>query len=99
MAANACSCVAGAGAELAPRASKWDLVVHVAALAGTGQGRLFLARRRTGGTKFIFLSAEVTTAAIPRAVEHGELRIEVLQHHFGGVFVLARLVLPFARLQ
>src|SRR5262249_5617675 len=129
MAANACSCVAGAafssgasdtrysptyrtpalrdclnlvasaGAELAPRASKRNLVVHVAALAGTGQGRLFLARRRTGGTEFIFLSAEVTAAAIARAVEHGQLRIEVLQHHLGGVFVLARLVLPFARLQ
>src|SRR6266566_5024702 len=90
---------ARAGAELAPRASKRNLVVHVAALAGAGQGRLLLARRRPGGTEFIFLSAEVTAGAIARPVEHGELRVKVLQHDFGGVLVLARLVLPFARLQ
>src|SRR5438876_1891290 len=90
---------ARAGAELAPRASKRNLVVHVAALAGAGQGRLLLARRRAGGTEFIFLSAELTAGAIARPVKHGELRVEVLQHDFGGVLVLARLVLPFARLQ
>src|SRR6184192_2219549 len=65
---------ARAGAELAPRASKRNLVVHVAALAGAGQGRFLLARRRAGGTEFIFLSAELTAGAIARPVKHGELR-------------------------
>ena len=38
-------------------------------------------------------------AAALAAVEHGELRVEALQHHFGRVAVLAGLVLPFPRLQ
>src|SRR6266540_1447512 len=46
-----------------------------------------------------FSRPDVATGAITRPVEHGELRIEVLQHDFGRVLVLARLVLPFARLQ
>ncbi len=32
-------------------------------------------------------------------VQHGERRVEALQHHLGGVFILAVLVLPFACLQ
>src|SRR5258708_26232778 len=43
------------------------------------------------------MAAEV--AAAPGPVQHGELRIEALQHDLGGIAVLARLVLPFAGLQ
>src|SRR5262249_41607387 len=90
---------ARAAADSGPRPSKRNLVVHVPALAGAGHGRLFLARRGTGGAEIILVGAELTPAAIAGPVEDGELRIEVLQHHLGGVLVLARLILPFARLQ
>src|SRR5262249_20165896 len=90
---------ARAAAESGTRPSKRNLVVHVAALARPGQSRLLLARGGAGGPKIILIRAQIAASAIPGPVEHGELRIEVLQHHFGGVFVLARLVLPFARLQ
>src|SRR5262245_10815379 len=90
---------ASAAADSGPPPSKRNLVVHVPALAGAGHGRLLLARRRAGGAEIILVGAEFTPAAIPGPVEHGELRIEVLQHHLGGVLVLARLILPFARLQ
>src|SRR5262249_7798756 len=33
------------------------------------------------------------------AIEHGECRVEALQHHLGRITVLPVLVLPFARLQ
>src|SRR5262249_17879522 len=90
---------ARAAADSGPRPSKRNLVVHVAALAGAGHGRLLLARRGAGGAEIILVGAELAAGAIPGPVEHGELRIEVLQHHLGGVLVLARLILPFARLQ
>src|SRR5215831_3360435 len=90
---------ARAAADSGPRPSKRNLVVHVAALAGAGHGRLLLTRRGAGGAEIILLGAELTAGAIPGPVEHGELRIEVLQHHLGRVLVLARLILPFARLQ
>src|SRR6516165_10065773 len=90
---------ARAAADSGPRPSKRNLVVHVAALARAGQGRLLLARRGAGGAEIILVGAELAAGAIPGPVEHGEVRIEVLQHHLGGVLVLARLILPFARLQ
>src|ERR1019366_5714224 len=80
-----------------------NLVVHIARLASAGQRRLALARRArsgtgTAGTEVIaaFGTGAATAAA---GIEHGELRIEALQHHFGRVAVVAVLVLPFARLQ
>ena len=39
------------------------------------------------------------TAAAAAAVEHGQRRVEALQHHFGRVFLDAGLVGPFAGLQ
>src|SRR5262245_63049840 len=90
---------ARAVADSGPRPSKRNLVVHVAALAGAGQGRLLLPRRGAGGAEIILVGAELAAGAIPGPVEHGELRIEVLQHHLSRIFVLARLILPFARLQ
>src|SRR5215510_3914096 len=80
---------AKAAADSGPRPSKRNLVVHVAALARAGHGRLLLTRRGAGGAEIILLGAELAAGAIPGAVEHGELRIEVLQHHLGRVLVLA----------
>src|SRR5664279_3180538 len=77
--------------------SERNFVVHVAGLAGAGQRRLALARHaRAAGTEVI---AAVGAGAAAAGIEHGELRIEALQHHFGRVAVVAVLVLPFARLQ
>src|SRR5262245_26646529 len=76
-----------------------NLVVHVAALAAGAHGRR-LARLSTRGTE-IAAAARVSgeIAAPAQLVEHGELRVEALQHDLGGVAVLAVLVLPFAGLQ
>src|SRR5499427_3377583 len=90
---------ARAAADSGPRPSKRNLVVHVAALAGARHSRLLLARGGAGGAEIILLGTELAAGAIAGPVEHGELGVEVLQHHLGGVLVLARLVLPFARLQ
>src|SRR5262245_3455020 len=57
-----------------------------------------LARARARGAEVVVGGAEVA-ASLPCPVEHGEVRVEVLQHHLGGVLVLAGLVLPLARLQ
>src|SRR5476651_1429819 len=77
--------------------SERNFVVHVAGLAGAGQRRLALARHaRAAGTEVI---AAVGAGAAAAGIEHGELRIEALQHHFGRVTVVTVLVLPFARLQ
>src|SRR5664279_659802 len=79
-----------------------NLVVHVPGLAGAGQRRLAFARRARSGTWAAgteVIAAVGTRAAAAAGIEHGELRIEALQHHFGRVAVVAVLVLPFARLQ
>src|SRR3954463_4189347 len=45
-------------------------------------------------------AATTTTAAFTAAaVQHGQFAAEILQHHFGGVFLLAVLVGPFAGLE
>src|SRR6266702_3727703 len=81
-----------------PCALERNLVVHVAALAA-GADRHRLTRLRTGGAEIAAtrLGAEVATAA--HLVEHGELRVEALQHDLGRVAVLPVLVLPLAGLQ
>src|SRR6266508_2162419 len=91
----AASCAAWSGR----RPSKRNLVVHFAALAGAGHGRLLLACRGAGGTEIGAIIRAGLAAALAGPVEHGELGVEVLQHHFGRVLVLAGLVLPFAGLQ
>src|SRR5438445_363945 len=72
-----------------------------AARAGCRQGRLSFARSRSGRAKFsaAFIGAEVAATAAAGPIKHGKLRVEALQHDLGRIFVLTRLVLPFARLQ
>src|SRR5262245_56875235 len=79
-------------------ASERDLVVHVVVLAaGAGHRRPALTRRRRSGRAEIAVIGAGATAAC--AVEHGQRRIEALQHHLGRITVLPVLVLPFACLQ
>jgi hypothetical protein len=61
---------------------KRNLVVEVPALAGARHGRLLLARRGLGSAGGAIAILVIVVAS--RMVEHGELRIEGLQHHLGG---------------
>src|SRR6185312_11292972 len=80
--------------------SERDLVVHVVALAATGARHCRAARRgRTGRAEIAAAVGAGARARAAAAVEHGQVRIEALQHDLGRVAVVAVLVLPFARLQ
>src|SRR5215470_8148094 len=84
--------------------SERNFVVHVLARFGARTRHGGLARRGTTATErseigAAVVGADITAATTTHAVQHGELRIEALQHHLGGIAVLALLVLPFARLQ
>src|SRR5579872_1424356 len=83
--------------------SERNFVVHFAAAAAPagagcrrdlarGAGRAELA---TGVVAAEFAAATSATSAI----EQSELAAESLQHHFGRIAILARLILPLARLQ
>src|SRR5947209_13567609 len=77
-----------------------DLVVEIAALAApAGHRGLPFARGRTGRAEVAALGVVAATSAAARAIEHGERRVEALQHHLGRVLLHALLVGPFARLQ
>jgi capsid portal protein len=58
----------------------------------------FAFRPGVTGRRAILIVAVATTiaATFVLAVEHGQRSIEVTQDDFGGVFVVAVLVLPFA---
>src|SRR5262245_35165544 len=80
--------------------SERDLVVHVATLAAAGAdgGRLARrARRADIAARARIVGTEMAATAGPVAV--AQRGIEILQPHFGGVSVLAGLVLPLACLQ
>src|ERR1700675_141063 len=88
--------------------SERNLIVHLAAPAAAargGCGRDFA--RRPGRTEITarVIGAEFTAATTraaagaASAVEQHSLAANTWQHHFGRVAVLARLSLPFARLQ
>ena len=47
----------------------------------------------------LIVGAETAAAAAAAAIEHGQRRVEALQHHLGRVFLDAALVGPFAGLQ
>src|SRR5262249_59008094 len=79
---------ARAAADSGPCPSKRNLVVHVAALAGAGHGRLLLTRRGAGGAEIILLGAELTAGAIPGPVDHAHLRIAVLHPPLGLLLAL-----------
>src|SRR6266567_4182899 len=83
-------------------ASERNLVVEVVAL-GARHRRLALARRgRSRRAEIAGLTGIGPGSAAPAgssAIEHGELRVEALQHHLGRIAVLALRVLPFAGLQ
>src|ERR1700704_486178 len=76
--------------------SERDVVVHVAVARASGDrpARCRAAAEIAAG----FLGAKAASARAA-ALEHGQVRVESLQHHFGGVFFDAALVGPFAGLQ
>ena len=59
-------------------------------------GRAGRAKVTAAGLVHVAAAARTRAAG---AVEQCQLAAEVLQHHFGGIAVLAGLILPFARLQ
>src|SRR5579885_128889 len=81
--------------------SEGNLVVHVAARrAGPGRGRDLARRpRRAEFTAFIHVAAAGRRSSAAGAIQQRQFAAKVLQHHLGGIAVLARLILPFARLQ
>src|ERR1700754_4363751 len=82
--------------------SERNIVVHVVATTAATACGDRAARRRARWTRDAEIAARLvgeTTTAATAAVKHGENRVEALQHHFGGVFLHAALVGPFAGLQ
>ena len=80
------------GGEIWPGSVKTEFVIHVAAFAGARHRWLALARRGTGRSEIAtagVVGADLATAAAARG-RAWSLRVEALQHHFGGVFVLRR---------
>ena len=78
-----------------PTPSERNVIVTVAAPANDR------ATRRGRRSARIEIAAHLIgeAAASTASVEHGEVRLEALQHNFGGVFFGAALIGPFARLQ
>src|SRR5438876_1863108 len=78
--------------------SEGNIVVHVTI---AGASRDCATRRRRGRTEIAvgIIRREIAARAAAAAIEHGQARVEPLQHHLGRVFLDASLVGPFARLQ
>src|SRR6478609_8310549 len=73
-----------------------DFVVHIAALAGPGH-RWLPRRRRALRAEAVI--GDVAATATATGIEHGQGRVEVLQHNLGGILLDAVLVVVFACLQ
>ncbi len=71
---------------------RFDILVNRVQLLSDGEFQDFIARDPEHREILDQLAAAVAAA------EHGQLAAEALQHHFGRVAVIARLVGPFARL-
>src|SRR6266404_1956554 len=78
--------------------SERNIVVHVTV---AGASRDCAARRGSGGTEIAvgIIRCEIAAPTTAAAIEHGQVRVEPLQHHLGRVLLDAGLVGPFARLQ
>src|SRR2546423_6886547 len=86
---------------LLPTRSERDLVIQIAALAPASRHRGLPRGRARGAEVARVVVAELAAAATStaRTVEHGERRVEALQHHFGRIFLDPLLVGPLACLQ
>src|SRR6476661_75873 len=83
-----------------PRSER-NVVVHVA-VAGAGRYRAaWRGGGRAAGAEIAagIIPCEIAAPAAAAAIEHGQVRVEPLQHHLGRVLLDAGLVGPFARLQ
>src|SRR5690348_17679472 len=77
-----------------------NIVVHVAVAAAAGRHRApRRGRDRATGAEIAGIVGAEAAATAAAAVQHGQGRVEALQHDFGRVFLDAALVGPFARLQ
>src|ERR1700738_4995715 len=79
-----------------------DIVVHVAATPPGGGHRASRRSARRAARSEIttrIVRSKIAAATAGSAVEHGQGRVEILQHHFGRVFFHAALIGPFAGLQ
>src|SRR6266702_2504709 len=81
--------------------SERNVVVHVAVAGGARRNRAArcagrTARAEVGATGLVRSKAASASAA---AIEHGQGRVEALQHDLGRIFLDPALVGPFARLQ
>src|SRR5205807_706188 len=86
--------------RIASANSERYLVIQIAALAAPARHRrLPRGRPRRAEVARIVVAELAAAAPATRAVEHGERRVEALQHDLGGVFLDALLVGPLARLQ
>src|ERR1700745_1831876 len=83
-----------------PPFSERDVVVHVvAAAAGRDRAARGAAHGTAGAEIAAALVAEAAATAAATAVQHGQRRVEALQHDLGRVLLGAALVGPFAGLQ
>ena len=87
------------------RSLERNFIIHVTRRAGIPSsagwfGRLMVATAiTTRGLTATVPSSSYRLTYRTATVEHGQFAVETLEHHFGGVFVLARLILPLTRLQ
>src|SRR5688572_6016158 len=79
--------------------SERNLVIQIAALAAACHRGLARCGPRGAEVAGIVIAELAAAAPAAGAVEHGQRRVEALQHDFGGIFLNALLVGPFARLQ
>src|SRR5277367_5910055 len=82
-------------------ASERDVVVHVGVARACSSHTTRWRARGTAGTEVAAtgLIGKATAATAAAAFEHGEGRVEPLQHDLGRVFLYAALIGPFAGLQ
>src|SRR6185437_5971566 len=79
--------------------SERNIIIHVAVAGAGGGDRAARRTRRSTGAEVASGIVGANPAATAAAIQHGQVRVEALQHHFGRVFFGAALVGPFAGLQ
>src|SRR4029077_20151981 len=93
--------VASGKGTLVPTRLKRNLIVQIATLAAAS-GHCGLARGRARGAevaRVVVAELAAAAASAARTVEHGERRVEALQHHLGRILLDPLLIGPLARLQ
>src|SRR5581483_8009036 len=88
------------GDDVSPdHALERDLVVELLVEGGPAVPAAAAAAERSRAAELAAAARTVLAPSAAARVEHGESRVEALQHHFGRIAILPRLVLPFAGLE